>query len=247
MAGHGRRFAPLGFSLPKPLLPLLGRPAFWWAAESVIRLFDVRSMVFVVLQEHVDHFGIEHAVRRFYPDAAVVVLPEPTNGALLSAMAGVRVVGDGWLIVNDCDHAFTSDRLAATVLHRGRVAEGFLCHFHAQDAAYSYGRYDTAGRLLETAEKRVISDLAIAGAYGFRDRRLFLDHAAAYLGICGAAEPVTSGVYNSIVAAGGIVQGGMLDCHVPFGTPDAYAGAERGLAALRERWAMGPRKMEFVS
>ena len=72
---------------------------------------------------------------------------------------------------------------------------------------------------MRTVEKQAISDLAIAGAYGFRDRACFLANAAAYLDACPYDEPFMSGVYNVIVGNGGTVKGIVVDEHVPFGTP----------------------------
>lgn len=233
MAGHGSRFSKAGFTLPKPLLPLLGQPAFWWAAESVRRQFEIRSMTFVVLQEHIDRHGIDRAVLDRYPDAALVVLPEPTPGALVTALAGCRDVGDGWLVINDCDHAFEAAGLAGAVLPEPERQTGFLCHFRTRDPAYSYAEYDESGRLVRTAEKLVISDLAIAGAYGFRDRASFSSHADVYLKDCPYSEPFMSGVYNTVVAGGGEVRGGVLDRHVSFGTPAEYALAEAALAPMQ--------------
>src|SRR4029079_9269418 len=37
MAGRGSRFVRAGRAEPKPLIDVAGRPAFWWAAESVRR------------------------------------------------------------------------------------------------------------------------------------------------------------------------------------------------------------------
>ena len=202
MAGHGSRFSKAGFTLPKPLLPLLGQPAFWWATQSIAQQFEVTSLTFIVLQDHVDRFAIDREIAARYPNAVLVVLPEPTPGALVTAMAGVRMAGDGWLVVNDCDHAFMARDLATAVLQPGAAEAGFLCHFRSQDPAYSYAEYDAEGQLLRTVEKRVISDLAIAGAYGFRDRSHFLEHAEAYLQDCPYAEPFMSGVYNTIVRRG---------------------------------------------
>ncbi len=233
MAGHGSRFSKAGFALPKPLLPLLGQPAFWWAAESVRRHFDVQSMTFVVLRDHVERHGIDREVLERYPGATLVVLPQPTSGALVTALAGCRDVGGGWLIVNDCDHAFQGHDLAATVLRRAESQTGFLCHFKTRNPAYSYAAYDDAGRLIRTVEKRVISDLAIAGAYGFCGRERFFRYAETYLRDCPYDEPFMSGVYNTVVDEGGDVRGGVLDRHVSFGTPEEYAVAEAALSPFQ--------------
>ena len=190
-------------------------------------------MTFVVLQEHVARYAIDRAIHDRYPDASLVILPEATPGALVTAIAGCRAVGEGWLLISDCDHAFEGRDLAASVTQSPEAQAGFLCHFRSHDPAYSYAEYDDAGFLKRTVEKRVISDLAIAGAYGFRNCDSLLSHAADYIANCPYDEPFVSGIYNTIVASGGIVRGGILDRHVSFGTPAEYAAAEPALASMR--------------
>ena len=116
-------------------------------------------------------------------------------------------------------------------------ADGFLCHFASRDPAYSFAEYDDHGRLLRTAEKQPISDLAIAGAYGFARRDTLLRHVDAYRRDCPYDEPFMSGLYNHVVAAGGTVRGGLLDRHLSFGTPAEHEAAQ---AVLRSTpaWAM---------
>lgn len=241
MAGHGSRFKSAGFDLPKPLIPLLGQPFFWWAAESVERHCDVRSRTFVVLQEHVDRHRIDQEVLARYPEARLVVLPEPTSGALVTAVAGCEAAPEsGWLVINDCDHVFSGPDLARQAYACGGQADAFLLHFRSSSPAFSYGAYSPDGRLLRTREKEPISDLAIAGAYGFRDRRFFLDNGAAYLVDCPYAEPFMSGVYNTVVAAGGTVRGIVLGQHVPFGTPKEFEAAPAAMGEFRSWGAAAP-------
>ena len=57
-AGRGLRFGTAGHAGPKPLIDLMGRPFFWWAAQSVLRSVSVRELVFVVLEAHVADFGL---------------------------------------------------------------------------------------------------------------------------------------------------------------------------------------------
>ena len=234
MAGRGSRFSAAGFDLPKPLLPLEGEPFFWWATESVRRVFTIRSMAFVVLAEHVAAHAIDREILARYPEAEVVVLPDVTSGSLATAVAGCQAVsGEAWLVVNDCDQAFRADTLAAALPGFPADTAGFLCHFRSYVPAYSYALYDAAGRLVRTAEKDPISDLAIAGAYGFRDRATFLRYAETYAANCPYPELFMSGVYNTMAAAGEAVRGGVLDEHLSFGTPREYEDALGRIGGLR--------------
>ncbi|MDR2762248.1 MAG: hypothetical protein LBB88_06555, partial [Planctomycetaceae bacterium] len=53
MGGRGSRFLEMGFLQPKPLIPLHDKPFFYWAIESISRFVSIKSIVFVVLKEHV--------------------------------------------------------------------------------------------------------------------------------------------------------------------------------------------------
>src|SRR5687768_11408483 len=159
MAGQGSRFSRAGLLTPKPLVDLWGRPLFWWATESVLRSIAVRELVFVVLAEHVERFGIDVTIRSYYPTARVVRLPSVTSGAAETAAIGVAALEtSGPFALNDCDHAFLAPGLPPIIerLHRG--SEGTLLGFRSHSPAYSYVRFDREGRVDGTAEKEVVSE-----------------------------------------------------------------------------------------
>lgn len=225
MAGRGSRFAQQGEPLPKPMIQLGGKPFFYWATRSVLRELPHARLVFVVLQEHIDGFGIDAQVKRYFPDAQVLAIPEVTSGALETVLKVGALAGEGPVLVNDCDHAFSYSRLkqAITALERG--ADGFLSHFRSTTPHFSFAAYDAEGRLQRTAEKVTISDRAIAGLYGFRSMHLIETAARSYERTCPYPELFVSGLYNDIVASGGEVRGFDLDSHIPFGTPEEYREA----------------------
>jgi dTDP-glucose pyrophosphorylase len=223
MAGLGVRFQRSGIPTPKPLLDLWGRPFFWWATESVLRSVQVRELVFVVLADHVEQFGIDAKVRETYPMARIVALSEPSSGAAESAAIGVAALAtNGPIAVNDCDHAFRADGLRSLVGELTGTVEGALLGFRADDPRYSYIRFDGAGRVVGTAEKQVVSRLAIAGCYLFAGPAMFLARYAAYRESCPYDELFVSGVYNTILDRGGEVLVRELADHVSFGTPEEY-------------------------
>jgi dTDP-glucose pyrophosphorylase len=223
MAGQGVRFQRSGLQTPKPLVDLNGRPFFWWSTESVVRSTPVRELVFVVLDEHIERFGIDVVIRDFYPSARIVSLPEATSGAAESAAIGVEaLVSTGPLAVNDCDHAFLATGLQNVVDALTGSVEGALLGFPADAPAYSYVRFDGDRRVIGTVEKQVVSDLAIAGCYLFADASTFRERYAAYRRACAYDELFVSGIYNEIVDAGADVLVHELDRHVSFGTPDEY-------------------------
>lgn len=225
MAGRGSRFAQQGEPLPKPMIQLGGKPFFYWATRSVLSQLPHTRLVFVVLQEHVDGFGIDAQVKEYFPEAQVLAIPEVTSGSLETVLKVGAQVGEGPVLVNDCDHAFSYSRLRQAIAALEQGADGFLSHFRSTTPHFSFAAYDAQERLQRTAEKVTISDRAIAGLYGFRSMRGIEMAAESYMRNCPYSELFVSGLYNDIVAAGGEVRGFDLDSHVPFGTPEEYREA----------------------
>ena len=221
MAGQGSRFHSAGLRTPKPLVDLWGRPLFWWAAESVLRSIAVRELVFVVLADHVERFGIDAAIHTYYPGARVVRLPAATSGAAETAAIGVAALETpGPFAVNDCDHALLAPGLLPIVERIRGGCEGALLGFRSDSPAFSYVRFDRDGGVVGTAEKRVVSEFAIAGCYLFSDALTFASRFATYRASCPYEELFISGIYNSILQAGGDVLFHELASHVSFGTPE---------------------------
>lgn len=220
MAGRGSRFARNGVQQPKPLVQLGGRPFLWWAAQSVLQHVRARELVFVVLAEHVEAFGIDGEITRYFPDARIVAIPDVTSGAAETAQLGIsEVVGSGPVIVNDCDHAFACPALPEVVDQLASNGGGALTCFRSTSPAYSYVQLDETGAVVGTVEKQVVSPFAIAGCYLFAGAEQFLSVYDSYRTACPYDELFVSGMYNILLGQGEPI--GMMEAerHLSFGTP----------------------------
>ena len=233
MAGAGTRFFDRGYECPKPLLELLGKPFFYWSAQSILKHIPVESLTFVVLQEHIDRFSMDKRILEYYPAARIVALPCVLRGAVLTCLAGIEGMdGNASILFNDCDHGFLSSALVQ-FLQEDRNTDGALLTFPSREPKFSFLSYGEDGYVCRTVEKEVISNDAICGAYYFRSVKQFRQAAERYLDHCSYKEFFLSGVYNELIAQGGKVRGLPVDFHIPFGTPEEYAAAEREEALLR--------------
>jgi len=228
MAGSGSRFSHEGFIQPKPLIRLCGKPFFWWATKSLLENTsgNVR-LIYVVLQEHVRKYDLENKICNYFPGAVVVKIDAVTNGSLETAMKGSGYTNKkNPIIINDCDHYFETNLLDKKLseLTEG-VLDGFLCNFKSNLEQYSYAKYDHQGFLINTAEKKVISANAIAGAYAFRSYEMLEKYYQEYKSICIYEELFTSGIFD-IMAKRGLKIGSLqLSKHIAFGTPQEYRAA----------------------
>lgn len=228
MAGRGSRFSNAGYEIPKPLVDLHGKPFFWWAIMSVKRVTELETLTCVILKEHIELFDIKNVVLSYFPEATFKILNDVSDGALDSAIFGLsEIENDFPVLINDCDHAFEAVGLAEKLeqLKTKSNLNGFLCHFKSSSPSYSYAQYDESGSLIKTAEKQVISELAIAGAYIFEDKDLIQGYFEEYKNNCMYSETYISGLYNLMIHDDRVVNGIILDSHLSFGTPEELSAA----------------------
>lgn len=232
MGGSGSRFSEWGFELPKPLIELHDKPFFYWATESIRKFIPLRSLTFVILKEHVKNFNIDIRIREFYDDANIYILDDVLDGAVLTCLEGVKLINDeAPVLFNDCDHLFTCKSFNDFCNNNDfSRLDGGLLTFTSSDPKFSFLELDKDSNVLRTVEKQAVSNIAICGAYYFRNRAIFIEAAEKYLVNCTYKEFFMSGVYNVMAKENQIIKSFAVDMHLPFGTPDEYKVAQKSNA-----------------
>jgi glucose-1-phosphate thymidylyltransferase len=167
MAGMGKRMRPHTLTIPKPLIPVAGKPIVQWLAEDITQACDedVDEIAFVT-----GRFGEETEKRLisiaksmgakgtiYYQDEAL-----GTAHAVLCAANSLR----GRVVVAFADTLFKTsivmDSDEDSVIWVKRVVD---------PQAFGVVKLDTGGYVSEFIEKpkEFVSDLAIIGIYYFRD------------------------------------------------------------------------------
>jgi NDP-sugar pyrophosphorylase family protein len=228
MAGRGERFKQAGYATPKPLIEIApGLPMFVKAARS-FPLEEMQEIVFVVLREHCAAYGIDREIQRHFAGLPVrlVILDEVTSGqAETVAVALDRTQADDHLMVFNADSAFEDDLRPWIKTQAGNYA-GALQVFRDTDARWSFARVNASGDVVETTEKKPISDLASTGLYYFRSWREYLEHYAALEVAQG--EKYIAPLYNRFLEQG--LRVGIIPCrrYLCFGTPQDYQSCLAG-------------------
>ena len=227
MGGLGSRFTQEGYTTPKPMIPVGGAPMFQKALASLDGLASAQTLV--VRQETEDQTGVCASIYAVAPKANVVILPEVTRGAAETCWAARQHLDpNDIVVVLDCDMAFAAPAyLNALRLMLDDVSpvEGLLLTFPSQSPRYSYARSEN-GQVVEVAEKKVISNQAIAGAYVFREARTFLRLTEALLAEPPDREYYISHLYGRLLAEGGPVAAIAADKIWSFGTPEELRAYE---------------------
>ncbi len=223
MAGRGSRFAEIGIKTPKPLIDVRGRPMYAWASES-LPLELARRLIFICLEEHLRERALEDDIRSRYRnlDPQIVPLGEVTDGQACTVLKAAEFIdNDEPLLIYNAD-TYCRTRLSERLPRLSPDIAGLLGVFRAPGDKWSFARADEFGRVLETAEKRRISEWASTGLYYFRRGRDFVAHARQMIADDERVndEFYVAPVYNRLIAAGGAVYIDPADEVWVLGTPE---------------------------
>ncbi len=173
-AGVGERMLPLTRRLPKPALPVLGRPIVLTNLERLAR------GGFETLVVNLHH--LPDVLRRVIDDASPATRPavrfaeEPTILGTAGALRGAAHLlrGEGTFLVHNGDFLSDVDLAAALEAHRRSGMLATLVLAAARDG-YSRVEVDDAGRVLAIAGRPGPAGPAAAGSYLFTGMQILQD------------------------------------------------------------------------
>ena len=228
MAGEGSRFAKAGWTTPKPLIELNGQPLFKHAISSVSEEGILMKYSFVVRQEYIDKYSIDKGIRSFLPEANIFSVLRTTRGAVETCLiAESSIADDDAVIVMDCDLEFRSKefiRIIKEILSEPAEESngGALVSFESDQPKYSYAELGEDGLVKRTAEKEVISNHALCGAYFFSTGKEFKQIAHRLLDEPEFKKPeyYVSLLYNYMLENGEKVYLAPMEEYYSYGTPE---------------------------
>lgn len=226
MAGEGSRFRKEGWTVPKPLIDLHGKPLFLRAIESV-RMPNVEMKYsFIVRQEHIDEYGIDAQVRKYLPEGMIYSVDRTTRGAVETCLVAEQgILDDDAVVVMDCDLEFDSEKYKLFLLEAladNDARGGALVSFESSDPKYSYAETDADGYVLRTAEKECLSTHALCGAYFFASGKEFKSAAHRLLDEPRMTKPefYVSLLFNYLLSDGSPVRLATMEKYRSYGTPE---------------------------
>ncbi len=181
MAGRGSRFTKAGYDLPKPLLPVRGRPMVEVVIDN-LRPSCLHRFIFICQREHIISHGLDRALLRMVPTAEIIPIDRVTEGAACTVLLAERFINtDEPLMIANCDQYVAvgiDDYLCAMEVES---YDGFIMTMMAADPKWSFIRLDDVGRVTEVVEKQVVSSEATVGIYNYRHGRDFVSAAKAMI------------------------------------------------------------------
>lgn len=243
LAGSGNRFKEDGYTVPKPLIPVLGEPMIFHVIRSLQLQED--DVIYIVYSKELESHQFQSIVYKEFHDLHIHFIPiqHPTRGAAETVLCGLQSIQNLWhkTILVDGDTFYGSDILGFS-RQDNRFAEGNII-FHFKDEGnqpiYSYIDIAKDGYVMNIKEKERISDCACTGAYVFRNGELLKTHCERVLNTDSrsAGEFYISDIYRSMLQGGEKVGAIHIEDFSCVGTPtqlkqycmenDVFAGTKR--------------------
>lgn len=162
----------------RPLMPYKNMPLIEYVLKSRPWMgteLDTKNIIFI-LRKTDKTPQAEQALQDLFPGSQQVLLSKTTNGALLSALAGIPLIPDSNtpVIVDLADIAYKTSISVGRIFDDPYQWAGAIPYFESDNANYSY--LEMRGEeVIRTREKEVISRHASAGTYFFRNSATYLD------------------------------------------------------------------------
>jgi dTDP-glucose pyrophosphorylase len=174
IAGNGQRFVDGGYQLPKPLILTNGKRIVDRSLESVE--IGVCNLIFIVRKEHIEKFSIDKILKETYNDCSIITVDYLTDGALSTCLLAKEYINNNEPLVIFTPDCYFEPKIDPSTIDK--KYDGMVCVFNSSSDAHSYVQLDSDNEfVIKTAEKEVISNMAIGGLYYFKTGKMFVDHA----------------------------------------------------------------------
>ena len=222
MAGEGSRFAKEGYTFPKPLINVCGKPMIQLVVENLD--FDC-EYIFLVRKAHIDKYtGLIDTLDRITNGRfQYVVVDGLTEGAACTALLAEGLIdNDEDLLIANSDQYIDYQAPNFNMLKNQTNCDAIVYTFNAVHPKWSFVKTNARGFITEVAEKKPISNIATCGIYWYRKGSDFVKYAKQMIDkdIRVNNEFYIAPVYNELVGDGKTLIPFYVDKMWGIGTPE---------------------------
>jgi HAD superfamily hydrolase (TIGR01509 family) len=162
-AGLGSRFANAGYTFPKPLIDVVGKPMI----QVVVENLNISGrFIFIVQESHYEKYNLKYFLGAIAPGCIIIQTNGLTEGAACSVLlAREHINYDTPLIIANSDQYIEWDPRQFLYTCMSEGIDGCISTFTNSHPKFSYAKTDNIGYVTEVAEKKVISLNATTGVY----------------------------------------------------------------------------------
>jgi dTDP-glucose pyrophosphorylase len=163
MAGRGSRFEQAGYTFPKPLIDVNGKPMIQVIAEN---LNVDATFIYVVQKEHREKYNLDTLLKLITPNCKIVEVDTVTEGAACTTLLAKEYINnDEPLLMANSDQFVEWDSNEFMYKMIEQSVDGGIVTFKSTHPKWSFAKIDDSGYVTEVAEKNPISNIATVGIY----------------------------------------------------------------------------------
>jgi NDP-sugar pyrophosphorylase family protein len=231
MSGLGERFQRAGYQLPKPLIPVDGKPIIAHVLDMYPGWDDV---VFIVNEEHLDvkSWNLERTLKELRPEGNIVPIAKHKKGPAWAVKQATQYIDRSKPVVaNYCDftcrwnHEEFEKKLNSGLDGLIPTYTGFHPHM-LRSTAFAYVKKE-GNRVVDIQEKQPwtvdpFSEEASSGTYAFGSGQIMLDAIDEQIEADDSLnnEFYLSLTYKSMLKRGMNVETFLIDYFMQWGTPE---------------------------
>lgn len=177
MAGSSEEFRKAGYAYPKPLIDVDGKPIIEYVLQQLLKLESPKRFIFILLEEECRKYHLDSTLKLLVENPVIVVLKNPTKGALCSVMMAIDHIGkEEEVLILNSDQIIDIDLNLPLNQFRSKHADTGVITFDSVHPRWSYALIEV-DQVVQTAEKKPISRNSIAGFYYFKTASDFFEAA----------------------------------------------------------------------
>lgn len=204
MAGAGSRFKVAGYTDPKPLILIHGKPMIKLVIDNLAPT-ESHRFIFICQRAHVETYGLHEKLSAWAPNSELIEIDGITEGAACTVLTAKDIINnDSPLMIANSDQFIDVDINKYLHIFDDASFDGLIMTMRADDPKWSFVGLDSGGNVTRVVEKEVISDEATVGIYNFQHGRSFVRAAEAMIAnnerVNG--EFYVAPTYNRLIASG---------------------------------------------
>ena len=166
MAGQGSRFEKQGYTFPKPLIEVKGKPMI----QVVVENLNIKAKyTFIVQKNHYEKYNLKYLLNLIAPNCNIVEVDGITEGAACTTLLAKKFIDNHEpLLIANSDQFVEWNSSGVLYEFFNSGADGGILTFPACHPKWSYAKLNKKGFVSEVAEKRPISNNATVGIYWWR-------------------------------------------------------------------------------
>ena len=220
MAGAGSRFTQAGYTFPKPLIEVNGKPMI----QVVVENLNIDAhFIFLVQKDHYEKYNLKQLLSLIAPGCDIIQVDGITDGAARTTLLAKEYIDNGQPLLmansdqfvewnsNEVLYAFSADDI-----------DGGIVTFKATHPKWSFAKIGDDGFISEVAEKNPISDNATVGIYYWKKGSDYVKYAEQMItkDIRTNGEFYTCPSFNEAIGDGKKIRNKQIDKMWGIGTPE---------------------------